>query len=305
MQLLNSLTQWLAEFKKVSLKHSTDSNALPEASLSSSPALPALAIDLTIFELTDDQFVELKKNLTQYFLTCLAEAHIDSALDKWQKLYENFRLGLQLGLQTFSETLQEAREKPTEQNKVDELDPDTWISRSVSLLNYFDQHCADEIHSAFKTPEFFITQFMIENWLQETHQTTQLLGDDLLERTHLMAQEAINQRIQSLNNHLQMNSALEKFMADPGAIGLNFEMYLWARYIKAKRIGNYAGNLQGLLHITPRIAPQAPVVRRLADLRVLDNNTEQKHSDSRLKQLNEWAETQVTRLSVWDNIRDA
>lgn len=305
MQLLNNLTQWLAEFKKVSLKRATNSNETPEANLySSSPPVP-IAIDLVALELTHNQFIELKKNLTQHFLDCLAEAHIDSGLDKWQKLYENFRLGLQLGLQTFSETLQEASEKPNEHNKIDELDPDTWMNRSVSLLNYFDQHCADEIHSAFKTPELFITQSMIENWLQETHQTTQLLGDALLERTDIVAQQAINQRIQSLNNHLQMNSALEKFMADPGAIGLNFEMYLWARYIKAKRIGNYAGNLQGLLHITPRIAPQAPVVRRLADLRVLDNNTEQKHSDSRLKQLNEWAETQVTRLSVWDNIRDA
>ncbi len=305
MKLLTSLTEWLTGFKQVSLKRKLQG----ESSTETSTTIPADKEQLNQLDITEAQMTALQNTLIQQFLSCLAESHITDAMAKWQKLYENFRIGLQLGFQTFHETLNESGESASVSDASQELDSDNWEKLSVQLLSRFDHDCAHEIQQAFNAPETFITQSMIMDWLSTTHQQSHAVGTPLIKQMLPLAQQNIVQHVTSLNTHLQMSASLEKLMANPGAIAVSFEMYLWARYIKVKHIGGYAGKLQSLLQITPRIAPRVPVVQRLADLRVIDTsllaNTADKNANSHLKQLNEWAQTQTkSRLSMWEDIRE-
>lgn len=303
MNLMHSLTEWLEEYRKISLQSTW---ASPSAEVTETTVEPSfIARSMTRMQLSDNDFLLLQQRIAESFTAQLTQSRLFEALNPWQKLYENFRIGIQLGFQNFSETLAESGESiPAHLNLDESMTWTTWETLSVQLLSGFDQYCVRDIQSALETPNNFIAQTTLVHWLTETQKTTQLQGNALILQTEKRVQQQIARHIQMIQLHLQMNAALEKLMKDPGAIGLTVEMYLWASYIRAKRIGHYTGKIKSLLHITPRIAPQASVVRRLADLRVVDPTLlERNASDRNLKKLHEWAQNQTSRLTVWDGIR--
>ncbi len=257
-----------------------------------------------------DSLFALRNSLSANIRQSLIRDNIEHALNQWHKLYENFRIGMQLGYQNFTMALVESGEDYPESDSSNLGSPwswSTWERLAVNLLNNFDQSCAKEIESILQNPQSLISDIMVKGWMQSADEQAKNREESLLVIIAEVAQQEIDERLLSLKKQLTMSDSLANIIHNPATIAIDFETYLWANYITHKRIGNFESDLPGRLHISPRKAPAGKVAKRLQDLCVSEATKLDKisgHSaNHQLKRLHDWAQSRVSRFKIWENIK--
>lgn len=254
-------------------------------------------------------YIGLSRHIIQRVTEEFARSEIHSEINTWNKLYENFRIGLQLGFRNFFDALKRSDEEIPEQDEPGSAwSWSTWERVARDLLNNFDNYCRKEILLIIEDPGTFIEKESLHETLEQLSNEGES-GDALISK----AQEAINvkilEKMKGLKSKLDMSGNLKKLANNPSIISNDFETYLWANYITERKIGSYDNSLRGRLHISPRIAPKGQVTARLKHLQVaeadqLDAITGKRANNDSLKALHDWARTKDREFDVWTKISD-
>jgi hypothetical protein len=225
------------------------------------------------------------------------QAHLQDIKPKlalWLHLYENFRIGLQLGYQNIQQTLFNAGETlPIDANNTSTdilWNWGYWSQLSVNLLNNFEQKLTFPLSEIQNNASAFLAY--IETQYQES------------------AAQILAERFAEISQHLTMSQALEDLIRQPAQISRMFETYLWAQYILAKGIGCPKYPLIQFLS-SSRVAPNPEIKERLKTLQVIQSDQLQQEirpSDiDSLAHLQSWAKDQIknqtqTHHHLWDKI---
>lgn len=253
------------------------------------------------------QYNDLVSRLIQKASEELSAKNLSVEIDKWQDLYENFRIGLQLGFRYFSKAIMESGEDiPDQEEPGSPWNWNTWETMVGNLLNNFDQYCAKEIGIVLDNPGYLFEEAELLHAISIAKDNQSLdidLWDNLFQ---LMAPEIIR-RVDRLSAKLEMNEKLADTIHNPGTIANDFETYLWANYIDKQNIGSYGHSLRERLFGLQRRAPSGEVTRRLQFLKVaeaeeLDKIIGQRSANGQLKKLNDWAREHVCEFNTWEKI---
>ena len=265
---------------------------------------------LKALNLSAQDYQRLLSDISQRIANELESTQIEEAVEKWHDLYENFRIGLQLGFRYFTDALINSGEDIPDQDEAGSpWSWHTWETMVGNLLNNFDQYCAKDITGYIKQTGTLLEESVVLEQLskQKSQSSASSFDDKLIAATFQQLEQHVIAQIEALHQKLQMNVNLEDIIHTPSVIANDFETYLWANYITQQKIGGYGHSLRDRLLGAPRRAPNGQVMARLQYLKVaeadeLDKIAGQRTANGQLKRLNDWARENVCEFNIWEKI---